>query len=205
MDRAAGLRADVPKVPADPGGGEPFRWDGPFPGTTQVGCERAGEPQLGVGGEDQPGPAVRRLGGADLRAGPAEGVFEQSEGVLDVEAPQVCLPQAAGVCGGGLGAGSPQPDRLGGCSAGRVADVQADHRPLDDRECAVGLGSGGSVGQFGMKPVPGAGGGGAVETGVGEGFGVRGAPGAGLSEDGLASVPGRPALGVRQPGWDSPV
>jgi hypothetical protein len=45
-----------------------------------------GQTQLGVDGEDHPGPPVRRPGGADLRAGPAEGLLEQAEGVLDVEA-----------------------------------------------------------------------------------------------------------------------
>lgn len=55
------------------------------------------------------------------------------------------------------------------------------------------------MGELGVEPVPGPGQRGAVEAGVGDGFGVRGAPGVGLSEDELAAVPGRPAPGVRLP------
>src|SRR5216684_8045538 len=36
-------RADVPEVPADPGGGEPPGWGGAFPGQAQVGGEVPGE------------------------------------------------------------------------------------------------------------------------------------------------------------------
>jgi hypothetical protein len=35
-----------------------------------------------MGSDGQPGPTVRGLRGTDLRAGPAEGLFEQSEGVF---------------------------------------------------------------------------------------------------------------------------
>lgn len=51
LGRAGGCWADVPEVPADAGGGEPV---GPAP----VGCQGPGKPQLGVGGDDQPGPSV---------------------------------------------------------------------------------------------------------------------------------------------------
>ncbi len=89
--RAAGLWA--PEVAADAGGSEPVRRAGFFPGTASVACEGAGETELGVGGDDQPGPAVGGLGGADLRGGPGEGLLEQAEGVFDVEASQVGLPE----------------------------------------------------------------------------------------------------------------
>ena len=49
------------------------------------------------------------------------------------------------------------------------------------------------MGQLGVQPVPGAGPGGAVETCVGDSFGVRGASGVGLPEDEFAAVPGRAA------------
>lgn len=39
-------------------------------------------------------------GSADIWGGPAEGLFEQAEGVLDVEASQVSLPETIGVCRG---------------------------------------------------------------------------------------------------------
>ncbi|MDQ0765535.1 hypothetical protein QF027_008170 [Streptomyces canus] len=90
------------------------------------------------------------------------------------------------------------------CSTGQVVDVQADHCSFDDGEGGVGCGPGGAVGQLGVEPVPGACGGGAVEAGVGDGFGVRSAPGVGLAEDELASVPGRSAHGVWLAGRDGP-
>jgi hypothetical protein len=71
-----------------------------------------------------------------------------------------------------------------------VADVKADHCPFDDGKGAVVGCPGRAVGQLGVQPVPGAGPGGAVETCVGNRFGVRGAPGVGLPEDELAAVPG---------------
>jgi hypothetical protein len=68
----AGLRADVPESPADPGGGEPARRGGPFPGQAQVGGQGPGEAELGVGGDDQPGPPVGGGRVTDGRGGPAE-------------------------------------------------------------------------------------------------------------------------------------
>lgn len=76
-----------------------------LPGAESAGCEWPCEAGLGVGGEDQPGPAVGCLGGSDFRCGPAEGLLEQTEGVLDVEASQAGLPEAVGVLrSGGVGA-----------------------------------------------------------------------------------------------------
>ena len=64
VHRPAGQgRADVPKPAADPGRGEPPGRGGPFPGQAQVSGQRAGEAELGVGGDDQPGPPVRGVRG----------------------------------------------------------------------------------------------------------------------------------------------
>ena len=98
-----GCRADVPKPAADSGRGEPARCGGPFPGAAQVGDEGAGQAELGVRGDDQPGPAVAGVGVAELRAGPAEGLLEQPEGVFQVEAAQEGLPPAVHVGRGGAG------------------------------------------------------------------------------------------------------
>jgi len=46
----------------------------------------AGEAELGVGGDGEPGPAFGLLGGAQAGCGPAEGVLGEAEGVFDVEA-----------------------------------------------------------------------------------------------------------------------
>ena len=75
--RAGGRRAEVPESPADPRGGEPGGRGRAFPGAAQVGGERAGQPELGVAGDDQPGPAVGGMRVADLGGGPAECLFEQ--------------------------------------------------------------------------------------------------------------------------------
>ena len=116
--------------------------------------EGPGEAELGVGGDDQPGPAVGGLRGAELRAGPAEGLFEQPEGVFQVEAAQERLPPAVDVGGGGAGGRGPQPHRLGVTVAGQVLDLQADQGALDDGEVAVVVEPAGAAGQPGVQPVP---------------------------------------------------
>jgi hypothetical protein len=66
------LRPDVPEPPPDPGGGEPACSGGrAFPGLAQILGQWPGQPELGMRGDDQPGPAVRCLRGAGLGAGPA--------------------------------------------------------------------------------------------------------------------------------------
>jgi hypothetical protein len=79
-------RADVPESAADPGGGEPSRRGRAFPGQAQVVGEGAGEAELGVAGDDQPGPPVGGAGVADLGGGPAEDLLEQAEGVFEEQA-----------------------------------------------------------------------------------------------------------------------
>ncbi len=68
---AGGRRADVPEPPPDPGGGEPACSGRAFPGLAQILGQWPGQPELGMRGDDQPGPAVRCLRGAGLGAGPA--------------------------------------------------------------------------------------------------------------------------------------
>jgi len=102
----AGLRSEVAKSAADAGGAESFGSGGiggSFPGAAQVAGEAAGEPELGVRGEDEPGPGVRGVRVTQAGPGPAEGLFEQPEGVLEVEAAQVCLPEQVDLGGGEVG------------------------------------------------------------------------------------------------------
>ncbi len=56
--RTGGLRAQVAKSAADPGGGQSLRWQRSLPGPAQVDRQRAGQPQLGVRG----GGAAERAG-----------------------------------------------------------------------------------------------------------------------------------------------
>jgi hypothetical protein len=75
--------ADAAEPAADAGGGEPAGLAGLLPGHPDVFGERPGEVQLGVAGDDQPGPAVGGGRVAELRAGPAEVLLEEPERVLN--------------------------------------------------------------------------------------------------------------------------
>src|SRR5450755_185599 len=68
--------ADATESPPDPRGGHRAGVGGPLPGQPQVRGERAGEPQLGVAGNDQPGPPVRGGGVAQQRGVPAQHLLE---------------------------------------------------------------------------------------------------------------------------------
>ena len=114
---------------------------GSFPGEFVVGDEVSGEPELGVGGCDGPGPPVGLFGGADRGGDPAQSVLREPEGVLDVEAVQVGAGTKVEV--GSSGSGPPEPQGLFG-SAGRfgeVFDVDADDGvgcPEDGERLMVG-------------------------------------------------------------------
>jgi hypothetical protein len=61
---------------------------GAFPGQAEVICERPGEAELRVAGDDDPGPPVRGGGVADFRRGPAEGRgVSGCSGALQLAAP----------------------------------------------------------------------------------------------------------------------
>src|SRR5215207_4649758 len=68
-----------------------------FPWHAHVADQWTRQPQLPAGAGDQPRPAVgcSRVSGTD--GGPAEGLFEETEGVVNGEAPQVPAPQCAQV------------------------------------------------------------------------------------------------------------
>lgn len=105
--RAGEVSADVPEPPTDPGRGEPAGGGRLLPRAAEVRGEGPGEPELGVGDDQEPGPAVRRLGGAEFRSGPAQGLLREAEGVLQIEAAEKCLPEAVHVVRGGAGLGGP--------------------------------------------------------------------------------------------------
>lgn len=93
--RTGSLRPEVPKTSADSCGGRFFRRARLLPRPSEVSGQLAGEPELGEDHRGQPGPTVGRFGAAELRAGPAQGLLEHAEGVLDVE-PVAGMPARAG-------------------------------------------------------------------------------------------------------------
>lgn len=164
-------------------------------GWRRSGDERAGKAELGVGGDHQPGPAVGRRRVAQAGPGPAEGLLEQTEGVLQVEAAEERLPAAVDVGRAGTGTRPPQPDRPVHPAAGQLLDGEPDHRAFEERQLAVAFQPCRPAGQPGVKPAPGPGRSGAVAAGCRGGDRLFGAPGGGVAEHELAAVLGRPAPG----------
>jgi hypothetical protein len=74
--------ADAAEPAADPGGGQPASRAGALPGQPQVGGEVAGEAELGVAGDGDPGPPAGGGRVAQLGPGPAEDLLEEPERVL---------------------------------------------------------------------------------------------------------------------------
>ena len=81
-----------PKSSAHSQRGQLLRVGSAFPGEPEIVDELAGEPELCVGGDHQPGPAVGLFRGADRRRGPAQRPLHESEGVFDVEPAEVGPP-----------------------------------------------------------------------------------------------------------------
>ena len=147
----------------------------------------------GESGEDQPGPGVGGGRVAEPGAGPAEGLLEEPERVLDIKASQERLPAAVRLGGIRGGIGGPQPHRLGVMVVRQVIDGQLDEGALDDRQRALVACPGAAGLQPGVRPVPGAGGGGAVPAGLGRGDHVRAGAGGLVSELEFAAMPQRGA------------
>ena len=78
--------ADVPEPAADPRGGQQAGRAGPLPGQPQVGGQAPGEAELGIAGDDQPGPPVGGGRVPELRPGPAQDLLDEPERVLKEQA-----------------------------------------------------------------------------------------------------------------------
>ena len=63
-----------------------------------VNDEWSSEPELPEGEDEQPGPAIGGLGVSGADGGPAEGLFEEAEAVLDRESQDVVAPQVGQIC-----------------------------------------------------------------------------------------------------------
>src|SRR5215207_383506 len=184
------------KPPADPVGRQLPGRAGPLPRQPLIGDELAGQAQLGVGGDHQPGPPLRLLGVAHPRGGPAEGLFTEPDGVLAVEPAGVGPPGKVEVHA--AGSGPPQPQHLGRARAGRDAfDLHADDGPAHDRARPAGAVAGVAV-LLGMKTGPVLHGHGAVLVVVGHVGGGQGGPGGQVSKGELGAVAARAAASA---GW----
>lgn len=86
MGWVGGGAVDAGKARSDTGRGEQVGRELALPGESMVGSDRAGQPELGVHGQDQQGPSVCCGWVAQHRSGPAQGLFDHAEGVLEVEA-----------------------------------------------------------------------------------------------------------------------
>lgn len=95
----------------DSGGSELTGRDGLFPGMAWGPRSSGG---LGVNDDEQPGPAVGILGGAQVGPGPVTGLFPEAVGVLNVESARDGLPAVVHVHAGGAGLGG--ASRMGGPS-----------------------------------------------------------------------------------------
>lgn len=95
--------------------------------------EAAGQPQLGVGGNDEPGPTAGLCGGADAACSPAQRSLDEAKRMLDVKTSQVGAPAQVEV--GLTVPRPPQPQRLQRTSRrfGKVLDLDADDAAADDR------------------------------------------------------------------------
>ena len=108
-----------------------------FPGEPVVGDEATPEPELGVGGDDEPGPSVGLFGCGDRGCGPAERCLDEPERVFDVESPQI--RQRAQFQVRVVWPGSPEPQGVGVTAGGfrEVLDLDADYGAFDNGDGIV--------------------------------------------------------------------
>jgi hypothetical protein len=74
-----GFRAQVSEPPADTGWCQFVRLGRLLPGPPQIGGQRPGQPELGIGGDHQPCPPVGRFRAAKPGLGPPERLLEQAK------------------------------------------------------------------------------------------------------------------------------
>jgi hypothetical protein len=155
--RRIGCRAEpcqkLRKPAADPTRSQPAGRAGPLPRQPSVTGHPAGQAQLGVGGQHQPGPAVGLLGMPGPRGGPAQGLLTEPDGVLQVEAAHVGAPQHREVRG--VRPVPPQPQHLRRSGVGgHTLHLQADQRAAHDRSRPLSS-TGGVQLLLRMQPGPG--------------------------------------------------
>src|SRR4249919_3129702 len=103
-----------------------------LPGEALIVDGETGQPELGVGEQDEPGPAIRLLGVANARGGPVEGLLAEAVGVLQVEAVDVRPPDDGEI--GRAGTSPPEPELFRDARlAWQALDLDQDERAADRR------------------------------------------------------------------------
>jgi len=77
---------EAAKSPTNASRGKASRLRGAFPGFAEVFGQGPGKTELGMGGKDEPGPAVGGLWVAELGRSPSQGLLDHSEGVFKEQA-----------------------------------------------------------------------------------------------------------------------
>src|SRR4051794_6793885 len=91
----------------------------------------AGQAELGVGQQHQPGPAIGLLGVPDARRGPVERLLAEAVGMLQIEAMHIGAPEHGQRRR--PGAAPPQPEALGNPGLARQPfDLDQHQRSADD-------------------------------------------------------------------------
>jgi hypothetical protein len=126
--------------------------DGPLPRQPLVAGDLAGQTELGVAGQHQPGPPVGLLGMPGPWRGPAERLLGEPDGVLQVEPADVRAPGQVQIQRAALRAGPPQPQHLRRTGAGRhPLDLDAEDGAAHDRPWPTAAVAGVAV-LLGMQP-----------------------------------------------------
>jgi hypothetical protein len=97
-----------------------------LPRQPSVGDPDARQPELGVGGQDQPGPPVGLFGVSEPRSGPAQGLLQEADSVFEVEPAAVRLPEEVEIR---LALPAPPQSQLLGLAGlpGQLAHLDQDH------------------------------------------------------------------------------
>jgi len=134
--QAGECRADVPN-PRRTRAGSACPAGRAVPGQAQVISERAGQAQLGVAGDDQPGPAASGLGLRIFGMVHPRTCLNRRKVCSRAGAAQERLPAPVQLISDSAGGRGPQPYRLGLPVAGQVIDLEADQGAFDDGQAAV--------------------------------------------------------------------
>ncbi len=132
------MRQQRGKDAPDSCGRQFFQGDGQLPGKANLVNERLRQPQLEVGQDEEPRPAVRRSGSAQFGEGPFQGLFEEAKQMRGGKASDVHPPDRFQVRGHRTRPPEPERNWLLGRSW-QMGHFQANERSRDN-----GLGLAGS-------------------------------------------------------------